>query len=383
MKEISKPKVLYVDDEVDNLVVFKSAFRRHYDVLTASSAPDALEIIKRDKVEMVITDQRMPGMTGIELLKHLPDEPEIMRIILTGFSDIEAVIEAINSGKVYHYITKPWDKNELKLTIDKALETLGLKTYNKELVEKLKEANIDLERKVQERTQEIRLQNTQIEQQKVDLEKEKAKADNLLLNILPEEVAEELKQKGISKARRYEEVTVLFADFVNFTGVSDNAKPEQIVDQLDYCFKAFDDIIVRHSLEKIKTIGDAYMCASGVPIPGTSNPENVIKAAIEMQNFLRQEATKKNASQLRQLRIGIHTGPLVAGVVGKIKFAYDIWGDTVNIASRMESLSEAGMINVSEYTMGLVRDKFDFTYRGEIDVKGKGKMKMHFIKNLQ
>lgn len=152
-----KFRVLYIDDEEDNLVVFKSAFRRHYDVVTANSANQALEILQDQEVQMVITDQRMPGMTGIELLKSLPDEPEMMRIILTGYSDIEAVIEAINLGKVYRYITKPWDKTELKVTIDKALETLGLKVYNKELVEQLKESNINLEHKVEERTREIRM----------------------------------------------------------------------------------------------------------------------------------------------------------------------------------------------------------------------------------
>lgn len=175
-----KFRVLYIDDEEDNLVVFKSAFRRHYDVVTANSANQALEILQDQEVQMVITDQRMPGMTGIELLKSLPDEPEMMRIILTGYSDIEAVIEAINLGKVYRYITKPWDKTELKVTIDKALETLGLKVYNKELVEQLKESNINLEHKVEERTREIRMQHEQIEKQKKLLEIEKEKSDHLL-----------------------------------------------------------------------------------------------------------------------------------------------------------------------------------------------------------
>ena len=371
MNESTKPKVLYIDDEEDNLVVFKSAFRRHYDILLATSAAEALEVLGSNKVDMVITDQRMPGMTGIELLKSLPDEPEIIRIILTGYSDIEAVIEAINVGKVYRYITKPWDKFELKLTIDKALETLGLKVYNKKLVEELKDANIHLERKVEERTKEI-------EKQKVLIEQERDKADQLLLNILPEAVATELKQNGKAVARRYEEVTVLFSDFKDFTGISEGISPEEVVSQLDFCFRAFDDIMAKHGLEKIKTIGDAYMCAGGLHDQGKNSTENVVKAAVDMQNFLNSLHAKDNF-RLTKLRIGIHTGPVVAGVVGKMKFAYDIWGDTVNMASRMESSGEEGKINVSEKTMNLLKSKYDFTFRGELDVKGKGQMKMYFL----
>ena len=371
MNESTKPKVLYIDDEEDNLVVFKSAFRRHYEILLATSAAEALEVLGSNKVDMVITDQRMPGMTGIELLKSLPDEPEIIRIILTGYSDIEAVIEAINVGKVYRYITKPWDKFELKLTIDKALETLGLKVYNKKLVEELKDANIHLERKVEERTKEI-------EKQKVLIEQERDKADQLLLNILPEAVATELKQNGKAVARRYEEVTVLFSDFKDFTGISEGISPEEVVSQLDFCFRAFDDIMAKHGLEKIKTIGDAYMCAGGLHDIAKNSTENVVKAAIDMQNFLSSLQAKDNF-RLTKLRIGIHTGPVVAGVVGKMKFAYDIWGDTVNMASRMESSGEEGKINVSEKTMNLLKSKYDFTFRGELDVKGKGQMKMYFL----
>jgi len=371
MNESTKPKVLYIDDEEDNLVVFKSAFRRHYDILLATSAAEALEVLGSNKVDMVITDQRMPGMTGIELLKNLPDEPEIIRIILTGYSDIEAVIEAINVGKVYRYITKPWDKFELKLTIDKALETLGLKVYNKKLVEELKDANIHLERKVEERTKEI-------EKQKVLIEQERDKADQLLLNILPESVASELKQNGKAVARRYEEVTVLFSDFKDFTGISEGISPEEVVNQLDFCFRAFDDIMAKHGLEKIKTIGDAYMCAGGLHDQAKNSTEDVVKAAIDMQKFLNSLHSKDNF-RLTKLRIGIHTGPVVAGVVGKMKFAYDIWGDTVNMASRMESSGEEGKINVSEKTMNLLKSKYDFSFRGELDVKGKGKMKMYFL----
>lgn len=211
------------------------------------------------------------------------------------------------------------------------------------------------------------------------LEIEKEKSDHLLLNILPESVADELKHNGRAKARRYEEVTVLFSDFKNFTGFSDSIDPEEVVSQLDFCFRKFDEIMERHGIEKIKTIGDAYMCAAGLPNPDPEGAIKVIRAARDMQSFLKETSYKKTG-KLYELRIGIHTGPVVAGVVGKIKFAYDIWGDTVNIASRMEEAGEVGRINVTHRTMEVVKDSFSFEYRGELEVKGKGKMKMYFLK---
>lgn len=172
---------------------------------------------------------------------------------------------------------------------------------------------------------------------------------------------------------------MLFSDFKNFTGFSDSIDPEEVVSQLDFCFRKFDEIMERHGIEKIKTIGDAYMCAAGLPNPDPEGAIKVIRAARDMQSFLKETSYKKTG-KLYELRIGIHTGPVVAGVVGKIKFAYDIWGDTVNIASRMEEAGEVGRINVTHRTMEVVKDSFSFEYRGELEVKGKGKMKMYFLK---
>jgi len=378
-QEISpRYKVLYIDDEADNLVVFKSAFRRYYDVITALSAHEALDILRDEKISLIITDQRMPEMTGIDLIKSLPDEPYSIRMVLTGFSDVEAIIEAINSGSVYKYVTKPWDKNDLKVTIDKAIEALEFRNKNKMLLLELKEANEQLEKKVIERTLQIQLQKEEIESQKTLIESEKEKADSLLLNILPFEIAEELKTTGKAKACRLENVTVLFSDFVDFTKISENLVPEQVVDELDYCFQAFDDITEKYGLEKIKTIGDAYMCVGGIPVPDSMGAHNAVLAAIEMQSFLSglKEANKGN--HFLNARIGIHTGPVIAGVVGKKKFAYDIWGDTVNTAARMESNSEGGKINISETTYELIKDSFECAHRGKIEVKGKGEMNMYF-----
>ena len=213
------------------------------------------------------------------------------------------------------------------------------------------------------------------------IKKEKKRSDELLLNILPEETAEELKETGTAKAKSYEMVSVLFTDFKNFTLASEKLSPEELVKEIDYCFGEFDKIITSLGLEKIKTIGDAYMCAAGLPIPDAHHAEKMVRAGLMMQDFIlknKKERQEKNQIYF-ELRCGIHSGPVVAGVVGTKKFAYDIWGDTVNIASRMESSGEPGKINISGTTYELVKDKFNCEYRGEIEAKGKGKVKMYYV----
>ncbi len=210
---------------------------------------------------------------------------------------------------------------------------------------------------------------------------EQRKSEELLLNILPYSIAEELKKNGSAEAKRHPNVTVLFSDFVSFSQIAAKKDPKSLVADLDYCFKAFDAIIEKNKLEKIKTIGDAYMCAGGLPVSNKDHAHRIIQAAIEMQAFLKNWAIAnqdKNAPVF-SARIGIHTGPLVAGVVGDKKFAYDIWGDTVNIASRMESAAEAGRINVSSTTYELLKDDFKFIARGSIEAKNIGALKMYFL----
>lgn len=213
------------------------------------------------------------------------------------------------------------------------------------------------------------------------IEKEREKSDKLLLNILPEETAQELKDQGKVKAKRFEEVTVLFTDFVGFTSYSQNLEPEELVDSVDHYFSKFDEIVESHGLEKIKTIGDAYMCAGGLPEPDEQHVFKIIEVAKEFINFLEESKNemKENITPF-DVRIGLNTGPVVAGVVGTKKFAYDIWGDTVNVASRMESNSIPGKINISESTYDLIKHKYNCEYRGELEVKNKGMMKMYFVK---
>lgn len=373
-QESNKYNILYVDDEVNNLNSFRAALRRYYNVYTAESGAEGIEIMAKVDIHVVVTDQRMPNMTGVQFLQHIPVDQDNIRIILTGFSDIESIIEAINTGKVYRYITKPWDKDELKITIDNAVETVMLRRNNKMLIQKLQLNNEQLEEKVRMRTIEI-------EKQKELIASAKSQSDALLLNILPDEIADELKRFGRAYARRHEQVSVLFADIKGFTAIAETLSPEKLVTQLDEVFRAFDNIVEKYGMEKIKTIGDAYMCASGLPNDDPDNAIKAVKTARDMQEFIKGFgwASKIQNLPVFEMRIGIHTGPVVAGVVGSRKFAYDIWGDTVNLASQMEQQSEPGKINISGSTYALINGEFVCTYRGKMEAKSKGLVDMYFV----
>ncbi|MBL7954571.1 MAG: hypothetical protein JNJ91_06005 [Flavobacteriales bacterium] len=212
------------------------------------------------------------------------------------------------------------------------------------------------------------------------------RSDELLLNILPTEVAEELKEKGYAEAKHFDSATILFTDFKGFTQMSENVSPADLVAELNTCFKAFDGIMARYGIEKIKTIGDAYMAAGGLPVPSEDSAQKTVLAALDMQTFIAHRKAERSAKCLPffEMRVGIHTGPVVAGIVGVKKFQYDIWGDTVNTASRMESSGEVGQVNISEATYALVKDVpgFTFTPRGKVQAKGKGELEMYFVERM-
>jgi class 3 adenylate cyclase len=260
-----------------------------------------------------------------------------------------------------------------RMNKDLALQLEQVKILSRKTLEQEREKQLLLENRKQELEEEV-LQRT------ADLRAEKKKSDDLLLNILPAETAEELKSTGQSRAKRIEQVTVMFTDFKNFTQTSEKLSAEDLVHEINACYSAFDTIITSYGIEKIKTIGDAYMCAGGLPVPGT-RPEDVINAALEMQQFIERTRLERIEKELPffELRIGIHTGTVVAGIVGLKKFAYDIWGDTVNIASRMESSGETGKINISGATYELVKNKFNCIHRGKILAKNKGEIDMYFV----
>jgi adenylate cyclase len=245
---------------------------------------------------------------------------------------------------------------EVKLLSGKMLEQ---EQEKKKLLENRKE---ELEYEVQVRTAELRM--------------EKKKSDDLLLNILPSEVAEELKNKGESTARQFDQVSVLFTDIVNFTTITENLGAKELVKEIDILFKAFDNIIGRNGMEKIKTIGDAYLAVCGMPEEDPQHAFKTVRAAQELLKYISEMQAKGGRFDIR---VGINSGPVVAGIVGVKKFAYDIWGDTVNTAARMEQNSAPGKINISGTTYELVKDYFECEYRGKLPAKNKGEIDMYFI----
>jgi class 3 adenylate cyclase len=222
-------------------------------------------------------------------------------------------------------------------------------------------------------------QNRKIQAQNLEIAEERHKSDRLLRNVLPEEIAQELKTKGYATPRYYDSVTVVFTDFVNFTRLSANLAPEALVNELDECFLAFDEICEKHGLEKIKTIGDAYMCAGGIPIPNDTHPTDAVAAASEMLHWLQNRNQGNAYAIFQEMRIGVHTGPVVAGVIGKNKFAYDIWGDAVNVAARLEQHGESNKINISTQTADAIKHQYKVSHRGVKEVYNKDPMDMFFI----
>lgn len=256
--------------------------------------------------------------------------------------------------------------NRARLEIHKDKSTHVLKTINSE---------------IEEARKTIEDKNRELEQLYKALKEEKQTSEELLLNILPAQVAEELKQSGKVEPVFFESATVLFTDFQGFTTIAAEISPQELVKELDFCFSNFDLIVEEHGLERLKTIGDAYMCVCGISGNQPSHSIQTVRAALEISKFMEEQIKRKE--EVNQpywgVRIGIHTGSVVAGVVGEKKFAYDIWGDTVNIAARMEATSEAGRINVSKDTYECAKEHFIFDYRGKIPIKNRGEIEMYFV----
>ena len=277
--------------------------------------------------------------------------------------------------------------------------TLIIIVFIRSRIDLARRDQVRLEMKIVERTKEIRAQNMKIESQKRVIEEEKTKVEEqkrllqiekdktetLLRNIIPESTAEELKTKGRASARAYKTVSVLFTDFVGFTKIAEGLKPTDLVNKLDVYFRKFDEIIVKNNLEKIKTIGDAYMCAGGVPVRNNTNPIDAVLAALQIQDYmntLREEALK-NGEEYWELRLGINTGEVTAGVIGSERLAYDIWGATVNQAQRMEMMGEPGRVTISGSTFKLIEPYFECTYRGKVKTKSKGLIEMFTVERIK
>lgn len=399
-------KILAVDDEPDMEALISQRFRKQirenkFEFVFARDGNEALVKIEENKdIALMLTDINMPGMDGLTLLSKIKElQKPIQSLVISAYGDLKNIRTAMNQG-AFDFLIKPIDFQDFEITLNKTIENVNFIAQshenelqlNKEREEKIKaqeelleqmkqnadmisQQNIILEAKVQERTQELVTKNEIISN-------ERDRSDKLLLNILPFEIAQELKESGTTQAKHFDEVTVMFTDFKDFTKIAESMSPKALVAEIDSCFKAFDSIIDKYQIEKIKTIGDSYMVAAGLPRESSSQAEDIVNAALEIQQYMQlhiQNNTDSGKPGLGNLRIGIHTGPVVAGVVGTKKFAYDIWGDAVNLASRMESSGEPGKVNISGSTYQLVKDKFNCTYRGEIAVKNKGDVAMYFV----
>ncbi len=364
--------ILIVDDTPENIDILNSLlsdFRKKVATNGEKAVQLALEAVQPD---LILLDIDMPGMNGFEVCKVLKENPQtsgIPIIFLTAQTDKKTTVEGFKLG-ASDFMTKPFNPEELMVRVKTQLD--------------LRETHRRLESTIQQmETTAVMLKqsSTELERQKDQIESAKKKADELLLNVLPEYVAKELKEKGHVAPRHFPVATVLFADLVGFSKLCKGLSPKEIVDELNYLFVGFDLILENNNLEKIKTIGDGYMAAGGVPLPNSSNPQDAVNAALQMIQSVEKvkRANSKSGKPLWEIRIGIHTGDLIAGVIGKNKFAYDIWGSAVNTAARMEASGEPGKVNISGITYQFVKDKFACTYRGNIEVKNMGRMDMYFV----
>lgn len=399
--------ILFVDDEPDMEEMIRQQFRKQirdqrFQFAFAQNGKRALEKLQENEdLCMVVTDINMPEMDGLTLLGELRKlNRPIRTMVVSAYGDMKNIRTAMNKG-AFDFVTKPIDFQDFEATLEKTLEDVrvlknaiqtqqeleeertkrmeaqeeGLRILEESAL-KLSEVNKSLEEQVQERTRELSEKN-QLLQGEIE------RSEHLLLNILPYQTAQELKQSGKAEARFFDEVTVMFTDFRGFTKIAEQLTPAELVEEIDICFKQFDQIIGKYGIEKIKTIGDAYMAAAGLPSPNATHAKEMVLAAMEIRQYMQQHKADRLAKgrPVFEVRIGIHTGPVVAGIVGSKKFAYDIWGDTVNLASRMENACETGCINISGSTYMLIKNEFHCTYRGEIEAKNKGLVPMYYVEN--
>ena len=350
--------VMVVDDDDQNRDLLSRLIRHdHYDIVTASSGAEALQRAGSSKLDLVLLDLVMPGLNGFEVLRALKNKEstnQVPVIMVSGVDDIEGISTCLESG-AEDYVLKPFNATILRARLKGTLERKRAR---------------DLER-----THALELQAAI-----ADLEKEKRRTEELLLNLLPQSAAEELRQKGAVSPMHFEDVTIVFTDFVSFTSSTEKLSAEELVGLLNDYFTAFDQIVDRYQLEKLKTVGDSYMFVSGIPHRHASHAVDAVLASMDMLEFVRKRL--EQGGKAWDMRVGIHNGPVVAGVVGTRKFAFDIWGDAVNFASRMVSSGGSNRINVSERTYQRLKDFFTCSARGSVPIKGNRMAEMYFVDGI-
>ncbi len=342
--------MLIVDDVETNRDLLARRLQRHgHQVTMASNGRSAISLLHAAPFDVILCDIMMPEMNGFEVLAYLKADP-ILRyipvIMISALEDTDSVVRCIELG-AEDYLLKPFNPILLNARINACLEKKRLRDQERSCLRQL--------------------------------QAEQEKSERLLLSILPAPVAKQLKQGHSTIAQDYAEASVLFADIADFTEICTHRSAIEVVNLLNQIFSTFDQLAERHGLEKIKTIGDAYMLASGVPLPRADHAEAIANMALDMQEAI--EKFNHSSGESLALRIGISTGPVVAGVIGTRKFAYDLWGDTVNTASRMESHGIPGCIQVTAGTYHHLQHRYHLEARGRIPVKGKGSMVTYWLKH--
>ena len=386
-------KILIVDDEIDAAnPLSELLLDAGYQVKSVAARSEAGMIAATEQPDLILLDINRPQTNGYVLcrqLKAAAQTADIPIIFFGGSEPKDAPVRAFAAGGA-DYICKPFWFEEVVARINHQIKTSRHHQKLQDQARRVLNAPgkspllIQLQRTLHRQTEKLKQQNDLLQQQILDRQQaenslliEKHKSEQLLLNILPRAVVEKLKQFQGSLAERFDEATVLFADIVNFTSLASQISPLELVNMLNQIFSTFDCLAEQYGLEKIKTIGDAYMLVGGAPIPNSDHAETVMEMAIAMQQEI-QYFTRADGEPL-QLRIGINTGAVVAGVIGVKKFSYDLWGDAVNVASRMESQGMAGKIQVTEFTCQRLKHKYDFEQVGRVSIKGKGQMTTYHL----
>ena len=400
----TRPRTLVIaeDSRVQAMILKRALESRGHAVHWGTNGAEALALTREHRPAMLVSDVEMPVMNGHALCQAVKADPDLRHIpvlIVTSLAATSDILEGLRDG-ADAYVTKPYEPDHILERIDHLLaqdladdrpgepldldyggQTMRLDVSRRQLLNLLLstyENILQQNSKLAEMHRDLADANRQVQESL-------RKTQELLYKVFPRQIADELAGSGQSQPRHFDSVSVVFTDFVGFTRIAETMSPRELIDDLERYFLRFDQLLAACHMEKLKTIGDAYMAAGGVPEPNGSHPIDAALYAIGLREIVADIARNRQGSGLKPfpIRIGIHTGPLVAGVIGEQRFLYDLWGDTVNLASRMESGGAAGQINVSEATQRLVEPFFECTPRGQIEVKGKGAVGMFFLERLK
>jgi len=398
----TKSRILVVDDYPALVTLMRHKLvQLGFEVFTAQNGNDALEIIKKDYPDLVISDVEMPVMDGYELCRQIKSDPNLSTIpviLITSLVTSESLLKGISVG-ADNYLTKPFDNDTLLAKINDLFSQSIVPFNEREKVEVFVEGekyeiNADYNHLINLLVSTYKntlAQNTELQsvRQKLrnlnnNLTYSKQEYEELLQNIFPANVAESLLAYGNVAPERFDDVTIMFTDFDDFTKIVPNLTPEELIGSLSYYFDKFDEYAEAHGLVKIKTIGDSYMAVGGLTERNNTHPVDVVLAGLKIIQFVNeaQKSTPKNIPYF-PIRIGINTGQAVVGVIGKKRFAYDIWGDAVNMASRLEQNAERSLLNISESTYQRIKDFFECTPRGIIEVKNMGEAPMYTVVRIK